>query len=238
MAGLLRTRAVAPQRARQCDVACQGNASQAYAARMDISLRIVAAFGAVAVIGAVSGCSGNSSTSAAPPGKSATTPGTSAAPSGSATAPATATTAAAPGPALTGLGATLAQWKAAHRLDVSVPARNAYLPRLDGEDTWQVVTTAGGRVTSYTLNVAPSSLSAAETRARQELPADTRLLWARTVPGTCTQEQFESATLAAVLGDGQVNVEFDNAVSGSATPVTEELFGTYDAQTVAQAPAC
>src|ERR1019366_9401906 len=148
--------------------------------------------------------------------------------------------AATPRPALTGFGATLAQWKAAHRLDVSVPARNAYLPHVDGsgEDTWQVVTTASGRVTSYTLNVAPSSLSAAETRARQELPADTRLLWARTVPGTCTQEQFESATLAAVLGDGQVNVEFDNAVSGSATPVTEELFGTYDAQTVAQAPAC
>jgi hypothetical protein len=200
---------------------------------MSISLRIVAAFGAVAVIGAVSGCSGTGS-------KSAATPGTSAAPSGSATALATATTAAAPGPALTGFGATLAQWKAAHRLDVSVPARNAYLPHVDGsgEDTWQVVTTASGRVTSYTLNVAPSSLSAAETRARQELPADTRLLWARTVPGTCTQEQFESATLAAVLGDGQVNVEFDNAVSGSATPVTEELFGTYDAQTVAQAPAC
>src|ERR1039457_5854967 len=163
MAGLLRTRAVAPQRSRQCDVACQGNASQAYAARMDISLRIVAAFGAVAVIGAVSGCSSNSSTSAAPPGKSATTPGTSAAPSGSATAPATATTAAAPGPALTGLGATLAQWKAAHRLDVSVPARNAYLQHVDGsgEDTWQVVMAAGGRVTSYTLNVAPSSLSSA-----------------------------------------------------------------------------
>lgn len=191
---------------------------------MDISSRIVAAFGAVAVIGAVSGCSGNGSTSAAP----------------SSSAPAPATAAAAPGPALTGFGATLAQWKAAHRLDVSVPARNAYLPHVDGsgEDTWQVVTMASGRVTSYTLNVAPGSLSAAETRARQELPADTRLLWARTVPGTCTQEQFESATLAAVLGDGQVNVEFDNAVSGSATPVTEELFGTYDAPAVAQAPAC
>ena len=230
MAELLRARAVAPDAPADAKLPAR-DASWPYAARMGISLQIVAAFGAVAVIGAVSGCSGNASKSAAPPGKSA-------APSGSATALATTTTAAAPGPALTGFGATLAKWKAAHRLDVSVPARNAYLPRLDGEDTWQVVTTAGGRVTSYTLNVAPSSLSAAETRARQELPADTRLLWARTVPGTCTQEQFESATLAAVLGDGQVNVEFDNALSGSATPVTEELFGTYDAPTVAQAPAC
>jgi hypothetical protein len=123
-----------------------------------------------------------------------------------------------------------------------VPARNAYLPRVtgstDGEDTWQLVTAADGRVTSYTLNVAPSSLHSAQARARQELPADARVLWTRTVAGTCAQEQFESATLAAALGDGQVNVEFDNAASGNDTPVTEELFGTYDAPTVGQAPAC
>jgi hypothetical protein len=121
-------------------------------------------------------------------------------------------------------------------------ARNAYLPRVaggtDGEDTWQVVTAAGGRVNSYTLNLAPSSLRSAEARARRELRADAQLLWRRTVAGTCAQEQFKPATLAAALGDGQVNVEFDNAVSGSVTPVTEELFSTYDAPTVAKAPAC
>jgi hypothetical protein len=93
---------------------------------------------------------------------------------------------------------------------------------------------AGGRVISYTLDEAPSSLRSAKARARRELPADARVLWTR----TCAQEQFESATLAAVLGDGQVNVEFDNAVSGNVTPVTEELFSTYDAPTVARAPAC
>ena len=146
------------------------------------------------------------------------------------------------GPALTGFGATLAQWKAVHALDVSVPARTAYLPRVagsaDGEDTWQLVTAAGGRVNSYTLNVTASSLRSAEVRARQELPVDARVLWTRTVAGTCAQEQFESAMLAAALGDGQVSVEFDNATSGNVTPVTEELFGTYDAPTVAQAPAC
>src|SRR5690242_4989624 len=47
------------------------------------------------------------------------------------------------GPALTGFGATLARWKAVHTLDVSEPARNAYLPRVVGDaddtDTWQVV---------------------------------------------------------------------------------------------------
>jgi hypothetical protein len=64
------------------------------------------------------------------------------------------------------------------------------------------------------------------------------VLGTRTVVGSCAQEQFESATLAAALGDGQVNVEFDNATSGNATPVTEELFSTYNAPTVAQAPAC
>ena len=145
-------------------------------------------------------------------------------------------------PALTGFGATLAQWKAAHTLDMSVPARNAYLPRVvgdaDGSDTWQIVMAVGGRVNSYTLNLAPNSLRAAETRARQELPPDTRVLWRHTFGGTCAQEQFRSATLAAVLGDGQVNVEFDNAVSGTVAPVTEELFSTYDAPTVAQAPHC
>ena len=127
-------------------------------------------------------------------------------------------------------------------MDLSVSARNAYLPRVagetDGEDTWQLVTAADGRVISYTLNVAASSLRSAETRARQELPPDARLLWTHTFAGTCAQAQFESATLAAALGDGQVNVEFDNAISGDVTPVTEELFSTYDAPTIAQAPGC
>jgi hypothetical protein len=39
-----------------------------------------------------------------------------------------------------------------------------------------------------------------------------------------------------VLGDGQVNVEFDNAITATMTPVTEELFSTWNAPTVAQAP--
>jgi hypothetical protein len=145
------------------------------------------------------------------------------------------------GPTLRGFGATLAQWKAAHTLDLSVPARNAYLPHVagsGGEDTWQIVTAAGGRVASYALNVVPGSLRSAEERARGELPADARVLWSRTFGDACAQVQFWSATLAAALGDGQVNVEFDNAVSSTVTPVTEELFSTYDAPTVAQAPHC
>jgi hypothetical protein len=186
-----------------------------------VVLRSAAGLSALIIIAGIAGCHSKATTAAS---------------SSAASAPAAAATTS--GEPLTGFGATLAQWKATHRLDVSVPARNAYLPHLDGEDTWQVVTVAGGRVVSYTLNVPPSSLSSAEARARQEMPADTRVLWTRTVPGKCSQEQFESATLATALGDGQVNVEFDNASSGSATPITEELFSTWDAPTVAQAPAC
>ena len=142
---------------------------------------------------------------------------------------------------MSGFGATLAQWNAAHTLDLSVPARNAYLPQIPnsgGEDTWQVVMEVNGRVSSYTLNVVSSSLKSAEERARQELPTEARVLWTHTFGDTCAQEQFWSAALAAALGDGQVNVEFDNAVSSNVTPVTEELFSTYDALTVAQAPHC
>jgi hypothetical protein len=196
--------------------------------RQPIPVQVIAVLGAAAITGAVSACSPGNASEPAAPSNTVTAPATAAAPK---------TT---PGRTLTGFGATIAQWKAAHKLDASVPARNAYLPHVDGsgEDTWQIVTAADGRITSYTLNLAPSSLRAAEARARQELPADTRVLWKRTVPGTCAQEQFASATLAAALGDGQVNVEFDNASTGRARPVTEELFGTYDAPTVAQAPAC
>jgi hypothetical protein len=204
-----------------------------------ISVQAVCLLAVAAIIAGISGCSARTvGTSAGPPSTSAGPASTSASPSSTPTAAPVTASAAPSGLALTGFGATLTQWRSAHRLDRSVPAGNAYLPRLDGEDTWQLVTAAGGRVVSYTLNVAPSSLRAAETRARQEMPAGTRVLWTRTVSGDCSQEQFESAALATAVGDGQVNVEFDNASSGRAAPVTEELFSTWDAQTVTHAPAC
>jgi hypothetical protein len=191
-------------------------------------LTVTSALAAVLVLAGCAGVDPSAGPSASPPSS----------PAASSSLAATKTTS---GPTLTGFGATLAQWNDAHKLDVSVPARNAYLPPVDGsggEDTWQVVTVSSSRVISYTLNLAPTSLRLAEARARQELPTDARVLWTRTVSGTCAQEQFESFTLAAALGDGQVNVEFDNATSGNVTPVTEELFSTYKAPTVAQAPAC
>ena len=199
--------------------------------RVYCSVKLLTVAGAVAAALMLAGCAGAGPAA----GPSASPPSTPPA------SPSQAVAEKASGPALAGFGATAAQWNHAHRLDTSVPAGNAYLPHVDGsdnEDTWQLVTVSGGRVTSYTLNVVPASLKLAEARARQELPADARVLWTRTVGSTCAQEQFESATLTAALGDGQVNVEFDNAVSGNVTPVTEELFSTYDAPTVTQAPAC
>jgi hypothetical protein len=194
-------------------------------------VKTLTAASALAAVLVLAGCAGANSAaepSASPPSSSAV--------SSSSTAAATS------GLALTGFGATLAQWNAAHKLDVSVPARNAYLPHVadntDGSDTWQVVTVSGNRVNSYTLNLTPTSLRTAQARARQELPSDARVFWRHTFGGACAQEQFRSATLAAALGDGQVNVEFDNAISSTVTPVTEELFSTYDAPTVAQAPHC
>jgi hypothetical protein len=202
------------------------------AARL-LSVKALTAFIALAAVLMLAGCA-RASPAAEPTASSPTS--LAAASSPAAVAAATAR------PALTGFGATLAQWNAVHNLDMSVPARNAYVPRVAGDaggsDTWQVVMAPGGRVNSYTLNLAPASLGSAEARARQELPPDTRVLWRHTFGATCTQEQFRSATLAAALGDGQVNVEFDNAVSSIVTPVTEELFSTYDALTVAQAPHC
>jgi hypothetical protein len=202
------------------------------AARL-LSVKPLTAFSTLAAVLMLAGCAG-ASPAAEPNASPPTSP---AAPSSPAAVVATTSR-----PALTGFGATLTRWKAAHTLDMSVPARNAYLPRVagdaDGSDTWQVVMAPGGRVNSYTLNLAPTSLRTAEARARQELPPDARVLWRHTFSGTCAQEQFRSATLAAALGDGQVNVEFDNAVSSTVTPVTEELFSMYDALTVAQAPHC
>jgi len=202
------------------------------AARL-LSVKPSTAVSALVAILVLAGCAGGSPAA----GSSASSSTSLATPSSPAAVAATT-----PGPALTGFGATLAQWNAAHTLDASVPAGNAYLPRVvgdtDGTDTWQVVMAPSGRVNSYTLNLAPTTLRAAEARVRQELPPDARLLWKHTFGNTCAQEQFESATLAAVLGDGQVNVELDNAVSSAVTPVTEELFSTYDAPTVAQAPHC
>ncbi len=54
----------------------------------------------------------------------------------------------------------------------------------------------------------------------------------------CAQKQYRSAMLATALGDGQVNVEFDNTASSTVALVTEELFSTYDAPTAAPASSC
>src|ERR1700722_7899668 len=130
------------------------------------SVKLLTVASTLAAVLVLAGCAG---------GNPAAEP--SASPSSSPAAPASpaAVTATTSGPALTGFGATLTQWKTAHTLDTSVSAHNAYLPRVSGDpdrsDTWQVVMAPSGRVSSYTLNLVPTSLKAAEARARQELPS-------------------------------------------------------------------
>lgn len=144
---------------------------------------------------------------------------------------------------MTGFGATLAQWNASRTLDVSVPAGNAYLPKVSGAgdprtDTWQEVMAPADRINSYTLNVTPTgSFSSALARARQELPADAALLWSASL-GPCYEAEFQSATVASALGNGRVLIAFDNAATATSSPITEELFGTTDALTQTEAPPC
>lgn len=194
--------------------------------------------------------SSSASTSSAP----ATTPTASPAVSiPTSASPATvAVTVAAPPPAATpsvrGFGATMADWQATHTLDSTVVTKDAYLPHVVGGDdprldTWQLVSlNDGNRVSSYTLNVTPTSFAVAVTRARQELPADATMLWSAPLTGnvgnSCYEAEWQSPTLAAVLGSGYVNVLFDDAATGDRTPITELMFDDTVAPTKAQATEC
>jgi hypothetical protein len=136
----------------------------------------------------------------------------------------------------------LKEWRAAHVLDTTGSADDAYLPRVPGEpsgtDTWQILMLDDGRVSQYQLTITPTTLPKAQERARRELPADAVLVWSRTVPGKCTQQGFRSATLARGLGDGWVIIDYYNAVTGGALPVDQVNLDSYAAPTVAMAPAC
>jgi hypothetical protein len=84
---------------------------------------------------------------------------------------------------LTGFGATMAAWNAHHRA-----AAAAY----------SNVTPQDGRVVEYTVTTGTSSVTAAIKRAKDELPADARRLWA-TQKGNCYQVELTSATVGHAL---------------------------------------
>jgi hypothetical protein len=84
---------------------------------------------------------------------------------------------------LTSFGATMAAWNAHHRA-----AAAAY----------SNVTPQDGRVVEYTVTTGTSSVTAAIKRAKDELPADARQLWA-TQKGNCYQVELTSATVGRAL---------------------------------------
>ncbi len=84
---------------------------------------------------------------------------------------------------LTGFGATMAAWNAHHRA-----AAAAY----------SNVTLQSGRVVEYTVTTGASPIASAIKRAKDELPADARQLWAAQ-KGNCYQAELTSATVGRAL---------------------------------------
>jgi hypothetical protein len=85
---------------------------------------------------------------------------------------------------LTSLGATMAAWNAHHHSSAA----------------YSNVTPQGGRVVEYTVSTGNVSVDAAIKRAKQELPSDTREIWAA-ARGNCYQVELTSHTLGRVLSD-------------------------------------
>ena len=128
----------------------------------------------------------------------------------------------------------MATWNAHHRSAAAV---------------YSNVTPQGGRVVEYTVATGTSSVAAAKKRAKDELPADARQLWA-TQKGNCYQVELTSATVGHALdgpaiGDPAGGVlAMMNTLLPSGAPVyrsdavTQIMFspGTYP--TAADAPDC
>ena len=126
---------------------------------------------------------------------------------------------------VTGFGATTSAWNAAHVPDPNFPGQMYEPdPSIGGSDRYFAMATDGGRITGYTMHIAPMDLDLAEAQALSELPADTRVLWTARL-NTCVAMELESATLATVLthlGDkrGEVFTTLDTVDFSSAAPPT------------------
>jgi hypothetical protein len=114
--------------------------------------------------------------------------------------------AAAPPVAITGFGATTADWNASHVADNVFAPGSVYnadpsLPTINGHTGARYVTVGGsnGRITSYSMNLHAEPIAAAKAEALYEVPADATVLWAQS-KDTCYQEVVTSATLAKALG--------------------------------------
>jgi hypothetical protein len=135
---------------------------------------------------------------------------------------------------LTGFGATMATWNADHRT-----ASAAY----------SNVTPQDGLVVEYTVTTATSSLAAAIKRAKDELPADARQLWA-TQKGNCYQVELTSAKVGRALNGPAIGdptggvLAMMNTLLPSGAPVyrpdavTQIMFVPGAYATPADAPDC
>lgn len=110
-----------------------------------------------------------------------------------------------PPPTLIGLGATVQDWRAHHGIEYT-----------------DVLTSADGRVTSFTLDMTPRSLAAAETLARRELPSDATMgatVQSEGVEGTkCEIVDYTSPTLRTALGSADVMAVFSTAAAVTLDP--------------------
>ena len=108
-------------------------------------------------------------------------------------------------PALTGIGATTAQWDASHtpnpffdngRVYANDPTLPSYLANHGA--VYIAVQRAGDRIVSYDLNTEPAALANAIERVRRELPPDATLVWTQPLD-TCYRVNFESPTLTSIF---------------------------------------
>jgi hypothetical protein len=103
-------------------------------------------------------------------------------------------------PALTGIGASGAGWRAHH-----------------GTGYDDVLTDPNGHVDGYVVTMSPRSLAAAEALVRADLPADATAGTAQPsvgVEGTkCEIVAYSSPTLRRILGDADVTAVFQTAAA-------------------------
>lgn len=168
------------------------------------------------------------------------------------TAPPTvvATTPSVAAPALSGFGATDAEWNATHTDDLTAKVRGVaydHDPTFGGgvSDKYLEVQHENGRVLAYTLNFHHgTSLATAQREAAAELPADAATVWSATKDG-CQQTEMTSKTLGLALADpaigdptGEVNIEFATGLGYDPNNVTEAYFSTGNYPSPADGPDC
>lgn len=136
------------------------------------------------------------------------------------------------GPALSGLGATTAEWTAHHgRATTSSPDGPSYgpsIPFASGEvEQFTAVKITSGRITGWHMAFRDgTSIANVEQQVYAQLPADARQTASRrsTFTGStdiCEMVAFESASLSKVLGtaDGTAGVTlFQVAINGKGSP--------------------